>query len=131
MKFIPHDYQSYCSLSIYFPVVSIGFLLIRYDVLDKIKNTVRKRCVLRGTQVAIGLFLVALAFAVNAKRVFVKGISTGVVLVPILMLGFSLILSEKRDWFQKTIILLGKYSMNIWFLHCAFFLCIQIRCCNR
>lgn len=109
------------SLSVYFPVVSVGFLIIKYDILDKIKNTLQKKCTLRGTQVVIGLFLVVLAFAVNAKRVFVKGVSTGVVLVPILMLGFSLILREKRDWLQKAIILLGKYSMNIWFLHCAFF----------
>ena len=109
------------SLSIYFPVLSMGYLLVKYDVLDKIKNTVQKRCTLRGVQVAIGLFLVILAFAANAIKVFVKGISTGVILVPILMIGFSLLSRRKKDWLQKTVILFGKYSMNIWFLHCAFF----------
>lgn len=109
------------SLSIYFPVLSIGFLLVKYDVLDKIKNAIQKKCTLREVQVAIGLFLVILAFAVNAIKVFVKGISTGAILVPILMVGFSLILRGKRDWLQKAVLLLGKYSMNIWFLHCAFF----------
>lgn len=109
------------SLSIYFPVLSIGFLLVKYDVLDKIKNTIQKRCTLRGVQVTIGLFLVVLAFAVNAIKVFVKGISTGAILVPILILGFSLVCRRKKDWMQKIITFLGKYSMNIWFLHCAFF----------
>lgn len=109
------------SLSIYFPVLSMGYLLVKYDVLDKIKNTVQKRCTLRGVQVAIGLFLVILAFAANAIKVFVKGISTGVILVPILMIGFSLLSRRKKDWLKKTVTLFGKYSMNIWFLHCAFF----------
>lgn len=109
------------SLLIYFPVLSIGFLLVKYDIFDKMKNIVQKKCTLRGEQVAIGLFLVILAFAVNAIKPFVKGISTGTILVPILMLGFSLICRRKKDLLQKTVIFLGKYSMNIWFLHCAFF----------
>ena len=108
------------SFSIYFPVLSMGYLLANYDVLDKIKNTVQKRCTSRGMQVAIGLFFVVLAFMVNAIKPFVKGISTGAILVPIIMLGFSLIW-RRKNWLQKVVTFLGKYSMNIWFLHCAFF----------
>lgn len=92
-----------------------------YDVLDRLRSLVQARCRSRVTQTAIGLLLLAFAFGVNAVKPFVKGISTGAVLVPILILGFALIYRENSGWIRTVVMILGKYSMNIWFLHCALF----------
>lgn len=108
-------------LSIYFPVLSVGFLLVKHDVLDRIKLAIQRKCPSCGAQTAIGLLLVGGVFAVNAIQPFVKGISTGAVLVPMLILGISVLCRKKNGKVQLIGMTLGKYSMNIWFLHCAFF----------
>lgn len=108
-------------LSVYFPVLSVGFLFVKYDILDRIRLTIQRTCPSCGVQTAIGLLFVGGAFAVNAVQPFVKGISTGAVLVPMLILGVSLLCRKKNGKVQLVGIVLGKYSMNIWFLHCAFF----------
>ena len=71
------------SMSIYFPVLSMAYLLVRYDTLGKLKDMVQERYHSRGAQIAIGLVFVFFTFGVNAVRPFLKGISTGAVLVPI------------------------------------------------
>lgn len=109
------------SLSVYFPVLATGYFLVKYDVLDILRKYIRDNVLLKSLQVVFGIGLVAGALCLHSRIPFVKGVSTGVILVPMMILGFALVSKEKTDPIQGGVTLLGKYSMNIWFLHGIFF----------
>lgn len=120
MRFFEINSKLLNDLSIYFPVLVTGYLLIKYDMLDRIRNKIRNMFLSRQVQILVGMVLICISLLIHARIPYLYGVSMGFVLVPVLILGLSLVFVEK-NYIQKAIQFLGKNSMNIWFLHCAFF----------
>lgn len=112
-------YMVVSSFSIWFPVVVSGFLSTKYNLLNKIYNKITETIL---NSLFIGIILFSGCFVLQVIKGYVKGISMGVITAPMLILGIALMGVYQRKWIGiKALELLGKYSMNIWFLHCLFF----------
>lgn len=105
-------------ISIYFPVAIMGYLFLKYDILNRINNKVLCG---RTFKIIIGITFICISLALHGVKSYVKGISIGVVVVPLLMEGIALIQIDTLNYIGKIVQIFGKNSMNIWFLHCIFF----------
>lgn len=108
------------NISIYFMTITSGYLCFKYDLLDLLYKKVIHN-LSYGWCFIIGILLIVAVLVIHAIQPFIKGIGMGFVLIPILFISFALINPEKLKYIWDLIILLGKYSMNIWFFHCIFY----------
>lgn len=97
------------------PIVISGYLCAKYDVLGKIG------IILRDWTVVKKYFLIAvLLFFYNFARIILT-INTGLFLCPIFIAILISLDINYNSLISKTILTLGRYSMNTWFLHTLFF----------
>ena len=97
------------------PVVISGYLCAKYGVLDKIGRYIRDWSVVNKYLLIAG----CLGFY-NFVRI-ILAINTGVFLCPIFIAVLASLNINYNALINKLVLILGKYSMNTWFLHTLFF----------
>ena len=112
------NYTVMSGVAIYLPVAIMGYLLTKYDVLNRIRDKFQKW---GNFQIIVGIILICSALVLHGVKGYVKGVSSGIILVPMLVEGIALMQINFERYFEKIFLILGKNSMNIWFFHCAFF----------
>ena len=104
----------YINFFIYLPVVASGYLFSKYGIFENsYKHFKRLNIFFRIT---VSLFLMVITFLLRSKFDSYDFIST-----PLFVFGFVSIVKEIKYtliWFPLS--LLGKNSLLIWFLHCAY-----------
>ena len=113
-------YNIILAVSIYLPVAIIGYLFAKYNVLNRMRDTIQNAF---GFYSIVGFLLICSALVLHGMKSYIGGISIGIVVVPMLMEGIAFTKINLVKWFRKILLVLGKNSMNIWFLHCIFFNC--------
>lgn len=116
-KYDKYDVMS--SVALYMPIAIMGYIMTKYNILDRINNKLQRLNDI--VKILMGIFMIAIVLFIHSTKPFVKGISSGIVLVPILLLAIAIIRLDCNNRIAVIIKILGKYSMNIWFLHCLFF----------
>lgn len=111
-------YNIILAVSIYLPVAIIGYLFAKYNVLNRMRDTIQNAF---GFYSIVGFLLICSALVLHGMKSYIGGISIGIVVVPMLMEGIAFTKINLVKWFRKILLVLGKNSMNIWFLHCIFF----------
>lgn len=111
-------YNIILAVSIYLPVAIIGYLFAKYNVLNRMRDTIQNAF---GFYSIEGFLLICSALVLHGMKSYIGGISIGIVVVPMLMEGIAFTKINLVKWFRKILLVLGKNSMNIWFLHCIFF----------
>lgn len=101
---------------IYIPVAMSGYFIVKFDILNKIYNKFN----INISSILFGVGAILFVFIFGAKHPFVKNISAGVVLVPVLFLAISLTGIFNSLKIRRLLEVLGKNSMNIWFIHGIF-----------
>ncbi len=108
----------------YFPVVAVGYFFSKFHLLDRTVTWLRNRIPSLVLGV-VGILLVLLAVYLRYKlfriKVWGEKIQTDTYLSPLLILGFVLIPINKIKPLKALLEILGKYSVEIWFLHALFF----------
>ena len=112
------EYKVMQGLAIYLPVALMGYLFSKYDILKKINVNIH--CT-KISGIITGILLICVSLIIHGIKPYIKGISVGIIAVPILMEGIALTQISEVNCFGKVVRILGKQSMNIWFLHCIFF----------
>lgn len=111
-------YNIILAVSIYLLVAIIGYLFAKYNVLNRMRDTIQNAF---GFYSIVGFLLICSALVLHGMKSYIGGISIGIVVVPMLMEGIAFTKINLVKWFRKILLVLGKNSMNIWFLHCIFF----------
>ena len=111
-------YSVFSELSAFFPVAAVGFMFAKYDIGNKIVNKVTNIVWIR---IVIGVLFILTAFAGHGLKPYVKGVSVGIIVAPLFIIGVYLVRVCNISCIRKLLMFLGKHSMNIWFLHCLFF----------
>ncbi len=99
----------------YLMVVIVGYLFEKYNINSKLKNIFSKRL-----QVNIGIFLTLIIFRGLFKSIHF--INTDIFFVPIYVAIIFDFYYRIGKVLQKVILILGQYSMELWFLHAIFFI---------
>lgn len=111
-------YNIILAVSIYLLVAIIGYLFAKYNVLNRMRDTIQNAF---GFYSIVGFLLICSVLVLHGMKSYIGGISIGIVVVPMLMEGIAFTKINLVKWFRKILLVLGKNSMNIWFLHCIFF----------
>lgn len=106
------------SLISFFPVILSAYLLTKYGILDRIYGMLAHR---KAWSIGAGVLLILASMAMQIAKGYVKNISIGVVSAPALLVGIALTGICTPKAVSRILTVLGRYSMNIWFLHCLFF----------
>jgi len=103
----------------YFPVIIAGYLVSYYKIYEEIFEPAVKKLNLNSwTSLAV---ITSGGFMGRYFCGGVLGFNLDVLYMPFLIYGLINIISEGVQNFRVIFKLLGRYSMGIWFLHCAFF----------
>lgn len=104
----------------FYPAVIWGYIFSKYSILNLLYKFVLSN---KFKELYIGLFLIIIInlFYIICSYNNLKIGSLGFLFVPIYILSMHLINIYKIYIFNKMFIFLGLYSVNIWFIHGAFF----------
>lgn len=99
----------------YLMVVIIGFYFEKYSINVKVSNVFKKN---------ILISIIALLLTVSCRGVFksIYLINTDIIFAPILVGIIRDLYYKLIPCFRNIIIVLGKYSLELWFLHVIFFI---------
>ena len=98
----------------------IGFLFAKYDIFSRIDDLFTKLLHEKGTIMMCIVLIIGVFFFRMKFPWFVHSITFDTIYTPILI--YSIVkLSNLSRKFQECMKFLGKYSMNLWFLHAIFF----------
>ena len=108
----------------------VGFLFAKYDMFAKIDNAVRKY--IKPSLLAlldVIMILAIMALRYQTDTYLIKTITLDMIWVPILIYAFINFMNyicvytrmNVGKIIEKGFVILGKYSMNMWFLHGIFF----------
>lgn len=103
----------------YLSSAAMGYLCAKYQILNSIYYLLKGKICNATLQKMILVIILIVLFLVFSYR-SVIGINTGTFYVPILIIGLIIFNIKKHDVIYKLLYFLGKYSMNIWFLHGIF-----------
>lgn len=98
------------SSAIYLPVAIIGYLFAKYNVLNRMRDTIQNAFVFYSI---VGFLLICSALVLHGMKSYIGGISIGIVIVPMLMEGIAFTKINLVKWFRKILLVLGENSMNI------------------
>lgn len=101
----------------------IGYLFAKHDMFSKIDNVIRKH-VNPTILVSVSMLSVLAIIVVRQKLGFYicNILAWDAIWTPILIYALINIINYiNKGWLEKVLLKLGKYSMNMWFLHGIFF----------
>lgn len=116
LYFLPSDTPLISMLldcSIYYPVVGIGYLTARDNLLNRVNEK-------SHIKVPTAVVLVGAVLLLRAKVSVIKGFSFDVFYTPLLILALCQLL-EKCRFFHPILAFLGKHSFHMWLFHSVFF----------
>lgn len=118
-NFIPNDILDLPEIvRFYFPIVMFGILCSKYNVLDILCSILKSNNTYKNTTIAI--FLIVIGLVLRIIKPFGFGMDFGFINAFFIIIGFNL-LSDYNGVIKKIFIFIGKYSMDVWFLHCLFY----------
>lgn len=119
----------------WFPVISVGYLFAKYDLFDSIFDC--RICQVSSNKVKIFIFILAVISACAGRywcnyfylgELNIRGdgfnivFKTDILYAPLFIWGISNLLQYIRNGsIIKILNLIGKHSLLMWFLHCAFY----------
>ncbi|AWK50021.1 hypothetical protein DIC82_02460 [Clostridium beijerinckii] len=102
------------------PILMLGYIFAKFNIFQYIKH---KFIHLDLDNIYIYFFLCLLIFAFRTKFKLISGTNIDILCVPFFIFSIINITSIiNYSVVNRTLILLGKHSLNIWFLHNIFFI---------
>lgn len=113
---IPSIARLSSQLKHYFPCISMGYICNKYNIFRILQEYTRK--------ISPWLILIVSCIFTFIGRYYIK--SLDFIYAPIIVFGITNIVQREKknkcsNLFEEVIILIGKQSTNMWFLHCVIF----------
>lgn len=132
-SFVHIDYISslFEKNSVYFPITVIGYLCAKNGIFEEIDKFVQTKNNNIKLLIAVFLFIITFMeptwlYAYNLNNIFFIMFRKCIRIISIPFFIYSIVLIHKsyyKNVINKIIQYIGKYSMEMWFIHCIFFNC--------
>ena len=101
----------------WFPCVMAGYITAKYAIFERVlKSSIFSK---RFLAEALALLIIVIVLLILYRHPYYQGIYKGWIAAPLFILSMMVLI--KDGFFCHLLVLLGKHSMNIWFIHCLFF----------